>query len=85
MGQKSWPEERKEIALWLSGYLSMFYNWVEKEGYDLYIGANGKPESHVSWRIKNVDLKSQINISIHPYLFNLKSTIVCYFLSLSCS
>ena len=30
MGQKSWPEERKEIALWLSGYLSMFNNWVEK-------------------------------------------------------
>ena len=30
MGQKSWPEERKEISLWLSGYLSMFNNWVEK-------------------------------------------------------
>tara|TARA_S200000501_G_scaffold38721_1_gene31752 strand:- start:574 stop:798 length:225 start_codon:yes stop_codon:yes gene_type:complete len=30
MAQKSWPEERKEIALWLSGYLSMFNNWVEK-------------------------------------------------------
>ena len=30
MGQKSWPEERKEIGLFLSGYLSMFNNWVDK-------------------------------------------------------
>ena len=35
-----------------------FYNWIEKEGYDLYIGAHGKPKSHVSWRIKKDDLKT---------------------------
>lgn len=27
---KSWPEERTEIALWLSGYLSMYKKWVDK-------------------------------------------------------
>ena len=27
---KSWQEERKEIAVWLSGYLSMVNNWVDK-------------------------------------------------------
>lgn len=28
--RKSWPEERKEIALWLTGYLSMYKKWVDK-------------------------------------------------------
>ncbi len=27
---KSWPEERTDIALWLSGYLSMYKKWVDK-------------------------------------------------------
>ena len=27
---KSWQEERKEIAVWLSGYLGMVNNWVDK-------------------------------------------------------
>ena len=27
---KSWPEERAEIATWLSGYLSMYKKWVDK-------------------------------------------------------
>ena len=27
---KSWPEERTDIALWLSGYLSMYKQWVDK-------------------------------------------------------
>ena len=27
---KSWPEERQEIAMWLSGYLSMYKKWVDK-------------------------------------------------------
>ena len=27
---KSWQEERKEIAVWLSGYLSMVNNWVDR-------------------------------------------------------
>ena len=27
---KSWPDERAEIATWLSGYLSMYNKWVEK-------------------------------------------------------
>jgi len=30
MGTKSWPEERAEIAMWLSGYLTMYAKWVDK-------------------------------------------------------
>jgi hypothetical protein len=30
MGTKSWPEERAEIAMWLSGYLSMYKKWVDR-------------------------------------------------------
>ena len=26
---KSWQEERKEIAVWLSGYLAMVKKWVD--------------------------------------------------------
>ena len=28
--RKSWPEDRQEIALWLSGYLSMYKKWTDK-------------------------------------------------------
>ena len=28
--KKSWPEERSEIAVWLTGYLSMYKKWVDK-------------------------------------------------------
>ena len=27
---KSWQEERKEIAIWLSGYLGMVKKWVDR-------------------------------------------------------
>ena len=27
---KSWQEERKEIAVWLSGYLGMVKKWVDR-------------------------------------------------------
>ena len=27
---KSWPEERAEIAVWLSGFLGIYKKWVDK-------------------------------------------------------
>ena len=30
MNNKSWSDERSEIAVWLSGYLSMVKKWVDK-------------------------------------------------------
>jgi|TARA_Y100000114_G_scaffold44005_1_gene39595 hypothetical protein len=30
MNNKSWSDERAEIAVWLSGYLSMVKKWVDK-------------------------------------------------------
>ena len=39
---KSWQEERKEIAVWLSGYLGMVNNWVDKilDNDDLEVDKN---------------------------------------------
>jgi len=28
--RKSWPEERSEIAIWLSGFLGTYKKWVDK-------------------------------------------------------
>ena len=28
--RKSWPEERAEIAIWLSGFLGTYKKWVDK-------------------------------------------------------
>ena len=30
MNRNSWSDERAEIAVWLSGYLSMVKKWVDK-------------------------------------------------------
>ena len=30
MGMLTWDEERKEIAVWLSGYLAMVKTWVDR-------------------------------------------------------
>jgi hypothetical protein len=30
MGRQSWPEERAEIAIWLSGFLGTYKKWVDK-------------------------------------------------------
>jgi hypothetical protein len=30
MALKSWPEERAEIAIWLSGFLGTYKKWVDK-------------------------------------------------------
>ena len=30
MGMLTWDQERKEIAVWLSGYLAMVKTWVDK-------------------------------------------------------
>ena len=50
-----------------------FYNWIDDVGYDLYINAKGKPKSHVSWRIININDKSKVRISIYPYIFNINN------------
>ena len=30
MSDKTWQEERTEIAVWLSGYLAMVQNWIDR-------------------------------------------------------
>tara|TARA_B100000902_G_scaffold5754_1_gene7562 strand:- start:24248 stop:24478 length:231 start_codon:yes stop_codon:yes gene_type:complete len=30
MANKSWPEERADIAVWLSGFLGIYKKWVDK-------------------------------------------------------
>ena len=48
---KSWQEERKEIAVWLSGYLGMVNNWVDKilDNEDLEVDKNKIINTLSSW------------------------------------
>ena len=48
---KSWQEERKEIAVWLSGYLGMVNNWVDKilDNEDLEVDKNKILDTLSDW------------------------------------
>ena len=48
---KSWQEERKEIAVWLSGDLGMVNNWVDKilDNEDLEVDKNKILSSLSDW------------------------------------
>jgi len=50
MKTKSWPEERAEIAMWLSGYLTMYKKWVDKILYN---------DDHDVTKNKIIDLLSE--------------------------
>ena len=53
-----------------------FVSWGKGIGYDLYINQVGRPSSFVSWRIKSLNNKSKISITVYPYLFNKKNKIM---------
>lgn len=45
-----------------------FVNWIDGEGYDLYIGRKGGGKSYVSWRIKEEHKNiSRLSITIYPH------------------
>ena len=46
---KSWPEERAEIAIWLSGILGTYKKWVDKildnDDHDVTKSVNSLPDT----------------------------------------
>ena len=55
-----------------------FVQWIDNLGYDLYIHQLGKPNSYVSWRIKELEEGSKIKITVYPYLFNNGQKFISY-------
>ena len=47
----TWQDERKEIAVWLSGYLSMVKRWVDKilDNEDLEVDKNKIVNTLTTW------------------------------------
>ena len=66
----SWPgtgsiDEVRYRSGWI--YRRTFTNWIDGVGYDLDIGAEGEPSSHVSWRITlRGDNDCELAISVWP-------------------
>tara|TARA_Y100000004_G_C8610723_1_gene284546 strand:- start:168 stop:377 length:210 start_codon:yes stop_codon:yes gene_type:complete len=59
---KSWPEERAEIATWLSGYLSMYKKWVDKilDSEDHEVSKNKILDLITEWIKQLEDMKVKI-------------------------
>ena len=62
MGTRSWPEERAEIAMWLSGYLSMYKKWVDKilDNDDHEVNKNKIIDLLSDWIAKLEEMKLKI-------------------------
>tara|TARA_B100000131_G_scaffold320672_1_gene369409 strand:- start:1852 stop:2079 length:228 start_codon:yes stop_codon:yes gene_type:complete len=62
MGQKSWPEERAEIAIWLSGFLGTYKKWVDKilDNDDHEVTKNKIVDLLTEWITKLEDEKVKI-------------------------
>jgi len=60
-------------------YKRNFVKWINNVGYDLIIGKEKHNQSFVKWRIKDMDTKSKLTISIYPYIFNMNSKLFDFF------
>ena len=60
--RKSWPEERSEIAVWLTGYLSMYKKWVDKilDDNDTEVTKNKILDLLSSWISQLEEMKTNI-------------------------
>ena len=56
-----------------------FCKWENNYGYELYINNKGKPPSYVSWKLRKIENKCIVSITIYPYLFNKGSKIINIF------
>jgi len=67
-----------DIIEYYSGWVMQreFVNWVEGEGYDLYIGREGGRKSFVSWRIKGEQGGSRLSITILPHALQKVPVVV---------
>ena len=74
-----WPgvNARDEIH-YLNGWIfeRTFVRWIDKVGYDLFIGRNKGKRSFVSWRIKPINTHScSLSISVYMYKLDYIPTI----------
>ena len=69
MGMRSWPEERAEIAIWLSGFLGTYKKWVDKilDNDDHDVTKNKIIDLLTDWIQKLEEEKITHIISKHQY------------------
>ena len=62
MANRSWPEERAEIAVWLSGFLGIYKKWVDKilDNDDVEVNKNKIIELLDEWIGKLEEMKIKI-------------------------
>jgi len=62
MANRSWPEERAEIAVWLSGFLGIYKKWVDKilDNDDVEVNKNKIIELLDEWIGKLQEMKIKI-------------------------
>ena len=67
-----WDEDdHMDRLVYLSGrtYIRQFLTWDEGKGYTLRIGEENGLQSFVQWEIDSIsENKSQLTITVHPYL-----------------
>ncbi len=62
MAKRSWPEERGDIAVWLSGFLGIYKKWVDKilDNDDVEVNKNKIIELLDEWIGKLEEIKLKI-------------------------
>ena len=74
MANRSWPEERAEIAVWLSGFLGIYKKWVDKilDNDDVEVNKNKIIELLDEWIGKLQEMKIKI-IQFHQTSLSLQN------------
>ncbi|MBJ03521.1 MAG: hypothetical protein CMB65_02340 [Euryarchaeota archaeon] len=67
-----WEDDcHEDVLTYLNGltYKRVFQNWDPGYGYDLLIGEENGPQSHVVWKIHEIaENQSSLTITVYPYL-----------------
>ena len=74
-------ETHRDRLVYLNGrtYVREFQTWKPGEGYTLLIGEEGGPQSYVVWTIEAISKgRSQLTITVHPYLLANLPGIVAF-------
>ena len=62
----------EDKIVYLNGrtYVRRFVSWRALKGYDLWIGDNNKDQSYVEWRLKKINNRSKLTITVYPFLLS---------------
>lgn len=73
-------DTHKDKLVYLNGmtYIREFSEWLEGEGYNLWIGQDGGPKSYVEWRINEHPAGSELSITVYPYLLSKWPKILAF-------